>query len=128
MSEGRYQAIVEPHVGFVYCEDCGSVVPEGLRPIHDRHHAIQNDGARAIAMLMVTHIAPHVHDRYDVKDRFDAKRNTDNWSAEAFAEVTSELDAEPPGFPIGLGGRRVPAEPGVDMSAPDDHGIVRRLP
>lgn len=97
MSEGRYQAIGEPHIAFVYCEDCGAVVPAGLRDTHDRFHAIQNDWARAIAMLLVAHISPSVHDRYDVKERYDATRNDNNWSAEAFAEVTGVLsqDAEP---------------------------------
>lgn len=104
-TEGRYQAIGEPHIGFVYCEDCGSVVPADLRPTHDRSHAIQNDTARAAAMLLVAHIGPKPHDKYDVKDRFDAGRNENNWSREAFREVS-----------------------GVDTSKPDDHGIVRRLP
>jgi hypothetical protein len=31
-----------------------------------------------------------------------------------------------PGIPIGLGGRLEPAEPGVDMSRPDDHGMLWR--
>lgn len=113
MSDGRYQAINEPHIGFVYCEDCGAVVPEQLRPTHDRAHAIQNDTARAVAMLLVAHMREDLHDRYDVKERFDAKRNQNNWSAEAFSEV------------VGQAGVRVPAEPGVDTSDPNDHGIVR---
>ena len=43
-------------------------------------------------------------------------------------EIQAENDAREFSTPIGLGGRRVPAEPGVDMSRPGDHGIVRRLP
>lgn len=41
------------------------------------------------------------------------------------AEMLELAAAEPPGVAIGLGGRLEPAEPGVDMSRPDDHGILR---
>lgn len=74
------------------CEDCGSVVVN--EKAHIRFHAILGDHGRAAAMLLVTHIAPGVHDRYDVKERFDAKRNENNWSREAFAEVVGESGSE----------------------------------
>lgn len=100
--------------GLVSCEDCGSIITD--RDAHTRFHAVLGDHGRAVAMLLVAHIGPKPHDKYDVKDRFDAGRNENNWSAEAFSEV------------VNRGGRRVPAEPGVDTSGPNDHGIVRRLP
>lgn len=54
-----------------------------------------------------------------------------NLSKSAFPS-TADFDAHRAlcevGTPIGHGGTRVPAEPGVDTSRPDDHGIVRPLP
>ena len=76
------------------CEDCGCVISTNDRAAHTRFHAILSDHGRAAAMLMVAHVAPHVHDKYDVKDRFDAKRNENNWSSEAFEEVVAALDDE----------------------------------
>jgi hypothetical protein len=37
------------------CEDCGALVVDTTA--HDRFHAIQNDVARALAILQVAHIA-----------------------------------------------------------------------
>ena len=95
--------------GLKWCEDCGVVIAD--EPAHTRFHAILADHGRAVAMLLVAHISASVHDKYDVKDRFDAKRNTNNWSAEAFAEVTGLRPSS-----------------GVDTSDPNDHGVIRSLP
>lgn len=56
-------------------------------------------------------------------NQFDLFR--EQWTDYQIVMDTSELLTPIPKMP---GARRVPAEPGVDMSRPDDHGIVRRLP
>lgn len=73
------------------CLDCGVAVTD--EDTHQRFHAILAHHARALAVLEVSHIAPHVHDRYDVRERIG--RNENNWSAEAFAEVTGEQARTP---------------------------------
>lgn len=95
-SDGKTDRPGEPRYahhssGLKWCEDCGVVIAD--EPAHTRFHAILGETARAVAMLLVAHIAPNVHDRYDVKDRFDAKRNENNWSAEAFAETIGAVAA-----------------------------------
>ena len=108
-AEPRYERFTVPLAVDTLCLDCGAAVTD--RKAHTRFHAILGDHGRAVAMLMTTHIAPSVHDKYDVKERFDAKRNTNNWSAEAFDEVAGTRPNS-----------------GVDTSDPNDHGIIRRLP
>jgi hypothetical protein len=71
--------------GTTVCEDCGVVV--AIREAHTRYHAIESSWAWTLAVLKTSHIAAHVHDRYDTVQRIDA-RKFDNWSADAFAEVT----------------------------------------
>lgn len=84
--EPRYSEASGPSSRF--CLDCGVAI-ESFKA-HTRFHAVLNDQARAVAMLLSSHISAGVHDRYDVNDRFDRGRNENNWSAEAFAEVVAE--------------------------------------
>lgn len=72
------------------CRDCGARVAD--RAVHDRFHSILNGHATAIAVLVNTHASAPRHDRYDVRERI-AKRPFDNWSADALAEVTAQIDA-----------------------------------
>lgn len=71
------------------CLDCGSVVLD--QAAHTRFHSILAGHAWALAVLRTSHIAAHIHDRYDVIERMDRKK-FDSWSAEAFAEVVVGLD------------------------------------
>ena len=73
------------------CEDCGALVID--KTAHTRSHSIQSSWAWALAVLKTAHIAAHTHDRYDVPERIDS-RQFDNWSADAFSEVTG-LPAKP---------------------------------
>ena len=122
-------------ISFELCE-CGALV--GDKFSHSRFHSVLSSHGWALAVLKTAHIAAHVHDEYDVPERIDSK-HFDNWSADALAQVVSEMDAcavdEPGDFeddwnePVGSG--MTPTDrhyPGVDGSDPDDHGIVRRLP
>lgn len=68
----------------VPCLDCGSLVLDTT--VHDRFHAILNQHAKAIAVLVNSHIGPLTHDLYNVGERIG--KNDNNWSTEAFAEVT----------------------------------------
>jgi hypothetical protein len=66
------------------CLDCGVVVAE--KDTHDRFHAILNDHARAIAVLVNAHP--------DLRERA-MRGHSGGWSAEAFAEVVQGAeDAE----------------------------------
>lgn len=71
------------------CKDCGAVVID--QRVHDRFHSILDSHAWALAVLKGAHLAPHVHDKYKVVEKINSKK-FDNWSADAFAEVTG-LDA-----------------------------------
>jgi len=75
------------------CEDCGVLVLR--RATHTRFHSIMSSWAWTLAVLKTSHLAAHVHDRYDVTERID-RRRFDNWSADALAEVTGQ---QPPGPP-----------------------------
>ena len=61
---------------------------------HNRFHSILSSWAWALAVLKTAHIAAHVHDQYDVVERIDS-RKFDNWSVDALAEVTAEMDGGP---------------------------------
>lgn len=80
-----------------HCLDCGAVVAD--REVHDRFHAILNDTARAVAILIVAHITASTHDRYEAYDKIQAGRNRNNWSAEALAEVAADALATPEAGP-----------------------------
>lgn len=70
------------------CLDCGCLVMD--QRAHTRFHSILGSHAWALAVLKTAHLAPHVHDKYDVVERIDSRR-FDNWSAEALAEVMEEM-------------------------------------
>jgi hypothetical protein len=59
--------------GLRVCQDCGALV--GERESHDRFHAILNEHALLLALLKVSHLAAHVHDRYDIDERLIKARN-----------------------------------------------------
>jgi hypothetical protein len=89
---GRYEVPEHRHVDqrprtTYECQDCGALVYD--RVLHDRSHAIGNHQARAIAVLLVSHGAASIHDKWNVAERVG--RNDNNWSAEAFAEVVGNL-------------------------------------
>jgi hypothetical protein len=66
-SEPRYKVTD----GVTVCEDCGVVV--AIPEAHTRFHSTLNIHAWALAVLENTHIAAHVHDRYNVKERIRSK-------------------------------------------------------
>ena len=76
--------------GYHGCMDCGVIVYDPAT--HDRFHAILNYHGKTCALLAVAHIAPHVHDKYDVYEKIGKPK--DSWSDDAFKEVTG-LDAKP---------------------------------
>ena len=78
--------------GVTVCEDCGVVV--AIREAHTRFHSILSSHAWTLAVLKTSHIAGRVHDKYDVVERIDSKK-FDSWSADALAEVMTQLDSEP---------------------------------
>lgn len=84
MSEPRYEAGV--------CLDCGVRVEIELT--HTRFHAILNSHAAGLAVIGNSHISANVHNRWDVHDRLAERRNANNWSAEAFAEVVGAIEGE----------------------------------
>jgi hypothetical protein len=84
MAEPRYTEI--DGVGQV-CEDCGAMVFQ--RDAHTRFHSILSGHAWALAVLKTSHIAAHVHDRYDAVERIDSKQ-FDSWSADALAEIIGQ--------------------------------------
>jgi hypothetical protein len=73
------------------CKDCGSVIRDPR--VHDRFHAILDDHATAIAVLLTSHVNEAQHAKYDVVERANKGRNKDNWSAEAMAEVVAAVGA-----------------------------------
>jgi hypothetical protein len=74
------------------CLDCGVVVI--ITDAHTRFHSILSGHAWSLAVLKTSHIAAHVHDKYDVVERIDSKK-FDNWSADALAEVVAEMESGP---------------------------------
>lgn len=76
----------------VVCADCGVFVMD--KTAHTRFHSILSSHAWTLAILKTSHIGAGVHDRYDAVERIDRKR-FDNWSADALAEVTADLDGTP---------------------------------
>jgi len=79
--------------GALLCLDCGSVIAD--REAHTRFHSILSAHAWALGVLKTSHLASHVHERYDVVERIDSKR-FDSWTGEALAEVVRELNDEDP--------------------------------
>ena len=71
--------------GRLYCEDCGVAVI--LKATHTRFHSILSSHGWTLAVLQNTHLSAVTHDRYDAVERIK-RRTFDNWSADAFAEVT----------------------------------------
>jgi hypothetical protein len=71
----------------LHCTDCGALIDDSSVSTHDRFHSILSGHAWSLAVLKTSHIAAHVHDRYDVPERIDSKK-FDSWSADALAEVT----------------------------------------
>jgi hypothetical protein len=55
------------------CEDCGVMI--GSQEAHTRFHGIMSSWALALAILRTSHIAAHVHDKYDVDERIMAREN-----------------------------------------------------
>lgn len=72
------------------CLDCGCFVAD--KKAHTRFHSILSSHAWSLAVLKTSHIADHLHAKYDVVERIDSKK-FDNWSADALAEVMAEMDA-----------------------------------
>lgn len=70
------------------CADCGALV--GDQGIHDRFHSILNSHAWALAVLQTSHVSAEVHAAFDVRERIQ-RRQFDNWSADALAEVMAEM-------------------------------------
>ncbi len=84
MSEPRYSQDV-PVDAYTLCLDCGSIVAD--QAAHTRLHSILGGHAWALAVLKTSHIAAHVHDKYEAYDKIGSKR-FDSWSSDALAEVT----------------------------------------
>ena len=91
--EPRY-ASPPPNRSVERCLDCGAVVYAGDKPAHTRFHSILGAHAWALAVLKTSHIAAHVHDKYDVVERIDS-RKFDSWSGDALAEVMKAIGEEP---------------------------------
>ena len=94
MAEPRYETAAElqkrlGHTDTVICADCGVFVMDVVA--HTRFHSILSAHAWTLAIMKTTHIAAHVHDRYDAVERIDS-RKFDNWSADALAEVIAQHD------------------------------------
>ena len=91
-SEPRYETASElgkriGHTDSVVCLDCGVLVME--KAAHTRFHSILSSHAWTLAVLKISHVAAHVHDKYDTVERIDS-RKFDNWSADALAEVIKD--------------------------------------
>lgn len=71
---------------WTYCKDCGCVVFDA--GIHQRFHDILGDSAIAIALTLTAHVSERRHNTWDLLERVRAKQTGNNWSAEAFEEVT----------------------------------------
>jgi hypothetical protein len=78
--------------GVTACLDCGVVV--AITEAHTRFHSIMSSWAWMLAVLKTSHVAAHIHDQYDVVERID-RRKFDNWSADALAEVTADMEEKP---------------------------------
>ena len=91
-------ARIEDRDGQSHCLDCGAQVVD--THAHYRFHDILSDHAAALAVLKVAHIGATIHDKYEVSERIDARVIGNNWSAEAFAEVTG-TEAQPSGVDNG---------------------------
>jgi hypothetical protein len=96
-SEPRYETAAEQlkrigHTDSVICMDCGVFVMN--KAAHTRFHSIMSSWAWALAILKTSHIAAHVHDKYDAVERIDSKK-FDNWSADALAEVIKGREGTP---------------------------------
>lgn len=98
MSTGPRYTFPDPKMVAIYglerCLDCGSLIYTDDKPAHTRFHSILSGHAWAIAVLKNAHIAARVHNQYAAYERIDSKR-FDSWSADALAEVTESLAAEP---------------------------------
>lgn len=57
----------------VRCE-CGALVLLDDVPAHNAFHDVLSLHAAALAVLQTAHVAGHVHDKYDVPERIDARR------------------------------------------------------
>lgn len=91
--EPRYETAREQlhrigHTDSVVCLDCGSFVMDVAA--HTRFHSILSGHAWSLAVLKTSHLAAHLHDKYDVAERINSKK-FDSWSADALAEVAHEL-------------------------------------
>ena len=93
MAEPRYETAYEL-LGSVVCADCGAFVLDVAA--HTRFHSILGAHAWALAVLKTSHLAAHVHDKYDVAERIDS-RTSGSWSADALAEVIASHDRPPSG-------------------------------
>ncbi len=76
----------------VTCLDCGSVITD--QAAHTRFHSILSGHAWALGVLKTSHIAAHVHEKYDVAERIDS-RKFGSWSGEALAEVIRDMGEQP---------------------------------
>lgn len=74
------------------CPDCGVEVID--EKVHARFHSILSSHAWALAVLKTSHVAAHIHDKYDTVERID-RRKFDNWSADALAETMKGRREEP---------------------------------
>jgi hypothetical protein len=83
--EPRYKLLTSESE--LLCLDCGALVAE--RAAHTRFHSVLSGHAWALAVLKTSHIAAHVHDKYDVVERIDSKR-FDSWTGDALAEVAGD--------------------------------------
>ena len=77
------------------CLDCGALLLAEDVPAHTRFHSILSGHAWALAVLKTSHIAAHVHGKYDVVERIDS-RKFDSWSSDALAEVMKTIDSGEP--------------------------------
>lgn len=93
MSAPMYERIgMVANLGDVHRCECGALVLYVDQPVHNRFHSILSSHAWVLAVLKTSHIAAHVHDRYDAVERIDS-RHFDNWSTDALAEVVAQMDA-----------------------------------
>ena len=88
MTGPRYKDVA----GVDVCEDCGVAV--FIREAHTRFHSILSGHAWALAVLKTSHIAAHVHDKYEAVERIDSK-TFDSWSGDALAEVMAAGQVPP---------------------------------
>jgi hypothetical protein len=89
---GRYE-MTQPVLSgerLLACTDCGALIADSMVSTHDRFHSILSSHAWTLAVLKTSHIGAGVHERYDVVERIDS-RKFDNWSADALAQVISEM-------------------------------------